>query len=114
MATVSLISGILGLTIIPVLGSIVALVTGYMARNEIRDSGGSVGGEGLANAGLILGWIGVGLGVIGLCLGGVALLIPFCLLLFAPAIDKMNSLPGAAVLLQTSLAAVWAVFKTIR
>jgi hypothetical protein len=93
MAIVSLISGILGLTLIPVLGSIVALVTGYMARNEIRASGGTVGGGGLATAGLILGWIGVALGVIGLCIGGVALLLPLCFLTFGSGIDQMNSLP---------------------
>lgn len=113
MAIVSLISGILGLTLLPVLGSIVALVTGYMARNEIRASGGTVGGDGMATAGLILGWIGVALGVIGLCIGGIAILIPFCLLIFSPGFE-MNSLPAAAVFLQSSLAAVWAVVKSIR
>jgi hypothetical protein len=70
MAVVSLIAGILGLSMVPFLGSIVALITGYMARNEIRASGGALGGEGLATAGLVLGWIGVGLGVLGCCIAG--------------------------------------------
>ncbi len=61
MALVSLISGILGLTFVPILGSIVALITGFMARKEISDSGGMLGGSGMATAGLVLGFIGVGL-----------------------------------------------------
>jgi hypothetical protein len=106
MAIVSLISGILGLTLIPFLGSIVAIITGYMARNEIRASGRMVGGEGLATAGLILGWIGVALGVIGLCIGGAALLIPFCLLTLGPTIDQMNSLPIHGAFLPAILALI--------
>ena len=38
MAVVSLVSGILGLTLLPILGSIVALIVGYIAKQEIRDS----------------------------------------------------------------------------
>ena len=68
MALISLIAGILGLTLVPTLGSIAALILGYMARNQIRDSGGVLGGEGQAKAGIILGWIGVGLAVVGVCL----------------------------------------------
>ncbi len=36
MATISLIAGILGFTIFPVLASIVAILTGYAARKETR------------------------------------------------------------------------------
>ena len=77
LAIASLLFGILGLTLFPIIGGIIALVTGYMARNEIRESGGAVGGEGLATAGLVLGWICIGLLVIGLCCGGI-ILIPAC------------------------------------
>lgn len=79
MATISLISGIVGLTVIPFGGSIVAIVTGYIARREIREGAGTEGGEGLATAGLILGWVGVGLGVIGICLFGAMFALPVCL-----------------------------------
>ncbi len=69
LAIISLVAGILGLTMFPLLGSIVALITGYMAKKEIRASGGSLSGEGLATAGLIMGWIAVGLVAIGLLCG---------------------------------------------
>lgn len=81
MAIVSLVAGILGLTFFPVIGSIVAVITAPMAKKEIRESGGALGGEGLAKAGQILGWIGIALSVLGLCIGGVILAIPFCAIL---------------------------------
>jgi len=79
MAIVSLTAGILGLTMFPLIGSIVAVITGVMAKNEIKQSAGAIGGHGMAQAGMILGWIGIGLGVIGFCLAGVFLVLPICL-----------------------------------
>lgn len=67
MALVSLVAGILGLTIFPFLGSIAAVITGMMARKEIAASAGAETGAGMAMAGLVMGWIGVALGVLGLC-----------------------------------------------
>lgn len=65
MAVVSLITGILG---IPCCGwlvlSIVAVVTGYLAKKEIAGSGGAKTGGGLAQAGFILGIVGVVLGLV--------------------------------------------------
>ena len=72
MAIASLIASILGLTLFPAIGSIIGLILGYMARNQIRDSGGTIGGEGLAKAGIIIGWIGVGLTLIGCCIVALA------------------------------------------
>lgn len=80
LATVSLVLGILGLSLIPFLGSIGALVTGYMAKNEIRRSMGAQSGEGLATAGQVLGWIGVGLGLFSICIIGVVFAVPMCLI----------------------------------
>jgi hypothetical protein len=70
LAIASLVLGIGGVTILPLLGSIVAIVLGYMARNDIRRRPGEVTGEGLALAGIVLGWISVGLAVLGLILFG--------------------------------------------
>jgi hypothetical protein len=78
MAIISLIAGILGITFVPFLGSIAALITGYMAKKEIRESAGAIGGDGLATGGIVLGWIGVALGLLGLCVAGFFfILIPF-------------------------------------
>ncbi len=68
LAIVSLISSILGLTFLPVVGSIVGLILGYMARRQIQESAGAQGGEGLAKAGIIVGWVGIGLFVLGICI----------------------------------------------
>ena len=62
LAIVALVSGIVGLTLIPFLASIVAVVTGHMARAEVRRKGEQ--GAGLALAGLIMGYVGIGLAVI--------------------------------------------------
>lgn len=56
-------SMVLGIVWIYWIGSILALVFGYKARNEIDASGGAQSGRGMAVAGIVLGW--VGLGVIG-------------------------------------------------
>lgn len=91
-ALISLIAGILGLTILPVVGSIVALVTGNTAKKEIQQSAGTQGGEGLAQAGIILGWIGIGLAVLGICVTGAILLIPIFLLAFGVGIEGWGSM----------------------
>ena len=43
------------------LGSVLAIVLGAIAHSQIKASGGQVGGDGLAKAGIILGCVGVGL-----------------------------------------------------
>ena len=67
LATVSLVSAILGFIFVPVIGTIVALITGYMARSETRSIPPRASGDGLATAGIIMGWIQVALVVIGIC-----------------------------------------------
>jgi hypothetical protein len=69
MAIISLISGIVSWILLPLIGAVVAIITGHMARNEIKNSYGSQSGEGLAIAGLILGYVNV----VVMCL---AILIP--------------------------------------
>ena len=53
-------SMVLGIVWIYWIGSILALVFGYVAWRQIRDSMGRQGGDGMAIAGIVLGWIGVG------------------------------------------------------
>ena len=55
-AIVSLVSGLLGWTVLPLVGSLVAIVTGHMARAEIRRDPQAREGDGLAVAGLVLGY----------------------------------------------------------
>lgn len=57
MAIASLVLGILW---IYWLGSILALIFGYVARREIKRDPEHIDGQGLALAGIILGWIGIG------------------------------------------------------
>jgi hypothetical protein len=67
LAMISLIAGILGFTMLPIIGSIVAILTGYSARKETRAVPALAGGDGLATAGIIMGWIQIGLTVVGCC-----------------------------------------------
>ncbi len=67
LAMVSLIAGILGFTMLPILGSIVALVTGYEARKETSAVPPRASGDGLATAGIVMGWIQMGLSILGVC-----------------------------------------------
>jgi len=55
-AVASLVLGILWLWWV---GSVLALVFGYVARQQIDRSGGMQGGRGMAIAGIVLGWVGV-------------------------------------------------------
>jgi hypothetical protein len=65
-AIISLVAGILGL-FIPLVASVVAVITGHMAKREIRTSAGTLGGDGLATAGLILGYAGLVLWLCVIC-----------------------------------------------
>src|SRR5690606_41781154 len=83
LAITSLVTGLLGWTLMPVLGSLVAIVTGHMARAEIRRSAGALDGDGLATVGLVVGWLPLVLGMIGpvagfLFRGATAWLVPQC------------------------------------
>ena len=81
LAIASLVLGILGWTVAPGLASIAAIITGHMAKKEIRESVEDVGGDGMATAGLIMGYANVAIGlcvclaVAGMLAMGIA--IPF-------------------------------------
>ncbi|MBB1116708.1 DUF4190 domain-containing protein [Stenotrophomonas sp. W1S232] len=77
-AVASLVMGILGWSMIPLLGSIGAIVFGHLARAQIRRQPQQ--GDGLALAGLILGWVSIALWILGilaffLFFGGLAMLL---------------------------------------
>lgn len=82
MAIASLVLGILW---IYWLGSILALVFGYLAKAEIRRSPERIEGNGLATAGIVLGWVGIG-----------TLLMMILLIIIAAIADKQDQKPGRA------------------
>jgi hypothetical protein len=73
MAIVSLVSAILSWFVFPIIGAIVAVITGHMARREIRESYGAQTGDGLAVAGLVIGYLNLALS----CLSLVFVLLMF-------------------------------------
>jgi hypothetical protein len=52
-------SMVLGILWLFYLGSILALIFGYIAKQQIRQRGET--GDGMATAGIILGWVGIGI-----------------------------------------------------
>jgi hypothetical protein len=62
LAIVSLVTGIASYIFVPIIGAIVAIVTGHMARGQISRTG--EGGGGFALAGLILGYVHLAVAVI--------------------------------------------------
>jgi hypothetical protein len=74
-AVASLVLGIAGFFVFPVIPSILAIVFGGKAREEMR-ANPAIGGDGLATAGIVLGWVGVAITGIVLVFG-VLLLLAF-------------------------------------
>lgn len=68
LAIVSVVSGVLSWVLLPLVGAIVAVITGHMARNEIRNANGRLAGGGLATIGLILGYTQFVVAIVGGCL----------------------------------------------
>ncbi|HET8818085.1 MAG TPA: DUF4190 domain-containing protein [Xanthomonadaceae bacterium] len=77
-ALLSLIFGILSWCVLPLVGAVVAVVTGHVARAELRRAApGELEGDGMAVAGLVLGWANLAVMALGLFLvlfvfGGIA------------------------------------------
>lgn len=87
MAIVSLILGVLGLlNVLPLIGPIGALLAGFSAKKEIQLHPDQYSGENLAQAGIILGWIGVAVSVL------LITVICLALLLFIPVTSQ--TFPG--------------------
>jgi hypothetical protein len=66
------------------IGPLAAVIFGHLALNEINHSQGRVGGKGMATAGLILGYVGLGLTV---------LAIIFIVFIFAAVGTAIQHLP---------------------
>lgn len=66
MAVASLVLGVLGLFFFWVLAipPLLALVFGYQSKRKIEESNGAQGGSGLALAGIVTGWVGIGFAVL--------------------------------------------------
>ncbi len=73
-ALASLLTGIFGLVLFPI--AIVAIILGHMSRSEIRKSNGRLKGNGMATAGLVMGY-------------GAFAIIPFVLIIAAIAIPNL-------------------------
>lgn len=89
LAVTSLVFGILGWTFLPFVGSIVAIVTGHLARGELRRRR-DLEGDALAVTGLVLGWTMI----------GFSLLVLFAILVFfggLAALAWAASLGGAGL-----------------
>jgi hypothetical protein len=69
MAIAALVCGIAGfLCLIP---GVLGIIFGFVAKGQIRQSGGSQTGDGMATAGIVLGFVWVALTVILLAAGSV-------------------------------------------
>lgn len=89
LAIVSLVCGILGWTLLPTVGSIIAVITGHMAKSEIRRSNGMLGGNSAATWGLVLGYINLAVVLLGICI--VALLMILGVGISIPFFSQMQS-----------------------
>src|SRR5262249_53104469 len=76
-ATASLILGILSVACFSIMAGIPAVIYGHMAHSNIRKSAGRLGGQGIATAGLIMGYL------------SMVLFIPVILIIAAIAIPNL-------------------------
>lgn len=67
LALLSMIFGIAAYVVLWGIGAIAAIILGHMAKNEIKKSAGMLKGNGMATAGLILGYVQIGLFVLSVC-----------------------------------------------
>ena len=80
LAIASVVLGALSWFLLPLVGAIGAVITGHMARREIRDARGALQGDSLAIGGLVLGYLNLAVAVATvifaiMVLGGVAALM---------------------------------------
>ena len=61
MAVAALTLSIVSFLFCPVIAAVLALIFGYMSLRNIKDSGGSLTGEPMARAGIIISWVHLGI-----------------------------------------------------
>jgi hypothetical protein len=81
-AVISLVLGVLSLVGFSILAGIPAIILGKMSRDNIRASAGRLGGQGMATAGMVLGWVSVGLAIF------VILLIVLMVFYLIPTVSR--------------------------
>jgi hypothetical protein len=67
-AIISIISGVLGWLGVFGLGGLAAVISGHVAKSQIKVSSGRQTGDGLATIGLVLGYLNIALVLVGICL----------------------------------------------
>ena len=83
LAIASLVCGITAWTILPIfITAIAAVILGPLAKKEIKASNGTLSGNGMATAGIILGWVQIGLAII--AVGTIVILM-----LMAPSVSNI-------------------------
>ena len=55
LSVVSLVLSLLSFCVLPVVGAVAGIITGHVARRQIRETGEE--GAGLATAGIVVGWV---------------------------------------------------------
>ncbi len=86
MALTSMIAGIIGWTIAPLLGSLAAIITGHMAKRELREGMGRESGDGMATAGLVMGYLQIIPSVLCICV----ILVMLAMGMSIPILDSLS------------------------
>jgi len=58
-AIASLILSIVGIFVCVFIGQILGIIFGHVAKSDIRNSQGTLEGDSLATAGIVIGWVGI-------------------------------------------------------
>ena len=61
-----------------------------MAKREIDESGGTLGGENIAQIGIILGWIGLALSLVGCC--AALVVFGFVIMMFGLSVEEFSQI----------------------
>jgi uncharacterized protein DUF4190 len=84
-ALASMICGIVSIAGFQTVIAILAIIFGFIGRNEVKKSAGQIEGDGFALAGIVLGFISVGIGIIIIALYILYFIVIFSTLQTPPA-----------------------------